>query len=211
MDISLGLTPAGLYYALICGLKGNEWAYKNKKWESDEKFRKSQDIQTIVFIVLKMVILPIIYLSIVLVLAFSFAFVITKEMSSSPFKASPTLEKIADVIIAYNSIYFESYKIEKNENKFYILPGDWAGYSFGDKKDTFDMAATAAALERMKKYPGKSYSKKTELPRTKIYNSKNNELLGEFTLEKSINNNADFKEIMKAAFTAYKFYKPTVK
>lgn len=207
----LGLTPAGLYYALICGLKGNEWAYKNKKWESDEKFRKSQDIQTIVFIVLKMVILPIIYLSIILVLAFSFAFVITKEMSSSPSKASPTLEKIADVIIAYNSIYFESYKIEKNENKFYILPGDWAGYSFGDKKDTFDMAATAAALERMKKYPGKSYSKKTELPRTKIYNSKNNELLGEFTLEKSINNNADFKEIMKAAFTAYKFYKPTVK
>ena len=81
-------------------------------------------------------------------------------MSSSPSKASPTLEKIADVIIAYNSIYFESYKIEKNENKFYILPGDWAGYSFGDKKDTFDMAATAAALERMKKYPGKSYSKK---------------------------------------------------
>ena len=71
----LGLTPAGLYYALICGLKGNEWAYKNKKWESDEKFRKSQDIQTIVFIVLKMVILPIIYLSIILVLAFSFAFV----------------------------------------------------------------------------------------------------------------------------------------
>ncbi len=207
----LGLTPAGLSYAIICGLKGNEWAYKNKKWESDEKFRHSQDIQTIIFVVLKIIILPIIYLSIVLALAFSFASIITKEIKTSPSKTSPTLEKIGDIVIGYNSLYFESRKIEKNENKFYILPDDWAGCSFGEKKDMFDMAATAAALERMKKYPGKSYSKRTELPRTKIYSSKNNELLGEFTLDKSINNNADFKEIMKAAFTAYKFYKPTVK
>lgn len=210
----LGLTPAGLYYAIICGLKGNEWAYKNKKWESNEKFRQSQDIQTIIFAILKVVIMPVIYFSIIFALIFSFISVIGKEIKSSPKKASQTLEKIGDLVIGYNSLYFESHKIEKNENKFYILPKDWASYSFKDKKDIFDTAATAAALERMKKHPGKPYSKRTELARTKIYSSKNGELLGEFSIDNIENlnsKNVDFKTLIKTAMTAYKFYKPTIK
>lgn len=210
----LGLTPAGLYYALICGLKGNEWAHKNKKWESDEKFKQSQDIQTIIFAVLKIVILPLIYMSVILMLVFAFIGVIGKEIKSSPEKVSHTLEKIGDLVIGYNSLYFESHKIEKNENKFYILPKDWAEYSFKDKKDIFDTAATAAAFERMKKHPGKSYSKRTELSRTKIYSSKNGELLGEFSIDnidKPNGKNVDFKILIKSIMTAYKFYKPTVK
>ncbi len=210
----LGLTPAGLYYAIICGLKGNEWAYKNKQWESDEKFKQSQDIQTIIFAILKVVIMPLIYFSIIFALIFSFISVIGKEIKSSPEKASQTLEKIGDLVIGYNSLYFESHKIEKNENKFYILPKDWASYSFKDKKDIFDTAATAAALERMKKHPGKPYSKRTELARTKIYNSKNGELLGEFSIDNIENlnsKNVDFKTLIKTVMTAYKFYKPTIK
>ncbi len=210
----LGLTPAGLYFAIICGLKGNEWAYKNKKWESDEKFKHSQDIQTIVFAILKLIILPIIYLSIILTLVFAFIFVISKETSISSSKTSPTLEKIVDLAIKYNSLYFETYKIEENENKFYILPKDWAGYSFKEKKDIFDMAAGASAFERRKKNPKKSYSKNTELARTKIYSSKNNELLGEFSInniEKLRSKNIDFKTVLNSMLTAYKFYKPTVK
>ena len=210
----LGLTPAGLYYAIICGLKGNEWAYKNKQWESDEKFKQSQDIQTIIFAILKVVIMPLIYFSIIFALIFSFISVIGKEIKSSPEKASQTLEKIGDLVIGYDSLYFESHKIEKNENKFYILPKDWASYSFKDKKDIFDTAATAAALERMKKHPGKPYSKRTELARTKIYNSKNGELLGEFSIDNIENlnsKNVDFKTLIKTVMTAYKFYKPTIK
>lgn len=32
----------GAIWAVVCGLKGNEWAWKNKKWESIEHFRKDQ-------------------------------------------------------------------------------------------------------------------------------------------------------------------------
>lgn len=32
----------GAIWAVVCGLKGNEWAWKNKKWGSIEHFRKDQ-------------------------------------------------------------------------------------------------------------------------------------------------------------------------
>ena len=76
------------------------------------------------------------------------------------------------------------------------------------------MAAGASAFERRKKNPKKSYSKNTELARTKIYSSKNNELLGEFSInniEKLRSKNIDFKTVLNSMLTAYKFYKPTVK
>ncbi len=66
----------------------------------------------------------------------------------------------------------------------------------------------------MKKHPGKPYSKRTELARTKIYNSKNGELLGEFSIDNIENlnsKNVDFKTLIKTVMTAYKFYKPTIK
>lgn len=208
----LGLTPAGFWFAIVCGLKGNEWAYRNKKWESDEKFRRSQDIQTIIFVILKLVVLPIIYFLLIFTLIAGFISLILKEEKLNPGQKPPVIEKLGNFVTAYSSLYFESFEITKNENKFYILPSDWAGYSFKDKKDIFDAAATTSAFERMKKEPKKSFSKKTELARTKIYSSKNGELLGEFSINPSaVSKNADFKTVMKAAFEAYKFYRPTVK
>jgi len=32
----------GAIWAIVCGIKGNEWAWRNKKWESIEHFRKDQ-------------------------------------------------------------------------------------------------------------------------------------------------------------------------
>lgn len=208
----LGLTPAGFWFALICGLKGSEWAYKNKKWESDEKFKRSQDIQTIIFVVLKVVILPIIYLTLIMALIFGLIAIVAKETKLHPNQTPPIIEKLGNFVEAYSSLYFESYEITEKENKFYILPSDWAGYSFKDKKDIFDAAATTSALQKAKKYPKKHFSKSTELQRTKIYSSKNGELLGEFSIDKSMNSkDIDFKTAVKAALTAYKFYRPTVK
>ena len=43
----LALIPVpflGLAIAILLGLKGNEWAWKFKKWESVERFRRSQRI-----------------------------------------------------------------------------------------------------------------------------------------------------------------------
>ena len=75
------------------------------------------------------------------------------------------------------------------------------------------MAATIASGKKMQKHDGKHYSKTTELPRTKIYSSKNQELLGEFYFDESLTNKKDpnFKDIVQAAFKAYRFYNPTLK
>jgi hypothetical protein len=43
----VGLAPVpgvGLAIGIILGLKGNEWAWQNKKWDSIEHFRKAQRI-----------------------------------------------------------------------------------------------------------------------------------------------------------------------
>ncbi len=214
----LGLTPAGLYYAVVCGLKGNEWAYKGKKWESDEKFKKSQDLQTIIFVILKVVILPMIYVLLVIafVLCLVFAFSGTNDgdtVSGKNPEATVKFMNAAEKFTTfYSTIYFEKYEISEDENKFYVLPSDWAGYSFGDKRDLLENAATTSAMQKLKKNPNGHYSKMTELPKTKIYSTKNNELLGEFIRDKSIDSkDVDFKTALKAAISAYKFYKPTEK
>ena len=133
------------------------------------------------------------------------------EIKNSPEQASATLEKLDSAMQKYSSIYFESREITKNENRFYVLPEDWRRYSFSEKKDILDMAASLAVSERKKNDKNGYYSKTQELPRTKIYNVKNNELLGEYFLDENLlySENTTTKNILKSAMTAYKFYKPT--
>ena len=39
----LAIIPCvGIVMSFILGIKGNEWAWKNKKWESVEQFQKTQ-------------------------------------------------------------------------------------------------------------------------------------------------------------------------
>ena len=134
------------------------------------------------------------------------------EAKNSPEHASATLEKLDSAMQKYSSIYFESREIIKDENKFYVLPEDWRRYSFSEKKDILDMAASLAVSERKKNDKNGYYSKTQELPRTKIYNIKNNELLGEYFLDENLlySENTTTKNILKSAMTAYKFYKPTM-
>ena len=35
----LWCTPWGLLFAIYCGIKGNEWAGKNRDWDNLEKFK----------------------------------------------------------------------------------------------------------------------------------------------------------------------------
>lgn len=200
----LGLTPWGFYYKLVCGLKGNEWAYKNKKWESDKKFISSQETQTIVFVILSVVIVPVIWTILIMTLVFGIVFTAIDESKTSPNQTPPVIEKLGSALNNYSSLFFEGHTITKTENKFYVLPNDWKTSTFSEKKDLLDMAATVAAGERKP-----SSTKSKELPRTKIYSSTNGELLGEFVIDESVNESDDIKTIIKAAINAYRFYKPT--
>ncbi len=206
----LGLTPWGFLYSLVCGFKGNKWASENGKLKTVEEFKQSQENQAVVFTVLALFVLPFVYFLIVTVFVLTFTFSAINETKTSPDGKSNTMQKLESALNSFGSLYFESYNITPDENKFYILPEDWKSYSFSDKKDILDMAATMAATARNKKSSGHYSTKAKELPRTKIYNSKNGELLGEFYMPENFPAKAGIKDVIKASMNAYKFYNPTV-
>ena len=208
--ILLGWTPWGFLYSLYIGMKGNEWAANNRDWQNLDEFKKSQETQTIVFVLYKVLLLPIIIYTVVFGTIFGIMATSIKEAASSP-ECNSKLEKLDTTFEKFSSIYFESYKITKDENKFYVLPEDWSRYSYSEKKDILDMAASLASSKRSKADKNGYYSKTKELPRTKIYNVKNNELLAEYFMDESLlySENATTKNILKSAMNAYKFYKAT--
>ena len=207
----LWLTPWGFWYSLVCGFKGNEWAAKNRDWQNLEEFQKSQETQTIVFVILSVLIIPIIYFLIVMAIVGAIVFTAVDEAKTSPNHESTTLAKLESAMNSFASAYFESYEITPDKNKFYVLNDDWKSYSFSEKKDILDFAASLSASERNKN-PNrkKSTSKTKELVRTKIYSSETGELLGEFKLDKSVytSETPDWKSIIKASMNAYQFYIP---
>ena len=204
----LGFTPWGPYYQLYCGLKGNEWAFKNKQWNDVEAFNKSQEKQSTIFAILFLVGLPIIYF--IIVFGVMYFCMNTIFNPSNPQKSEQAMLTIEDKLSKFGSLYFEAHLITDDENKYYVHSSDWKGYSFKDKKDI--LAASLAAMERRKehdkKYPKsyKSFSKQSELKRTKIYSSETKHLLGEFRLDDESLDNGNFKDFVKASLNAYKFY-----
>ena len=208
----LWLTPWGFWYALVCGFKGNEWAAKNRDWQNLEEFKKSQETQTIVFVILSVLIIPIIYFLIVMAIVGTIIFTAVDEAKTSPEHKSNTMEKLESAIDSLGSLYFENYEINQDVNKFYVLNDDWKSYSFSEKKDILDMAATMSATQREKlSDKNEHFSKSTELKRTKIYSSETGELLGEFRLDQEVysSEKTDWKSIIKASMNAYQFYTPT--
>lgn len=209
----LGLTPWGIYFQIYCGLKGNEWAFKNKKCTDVNKFNKSQETQTLVFLILSLIVFPLIYFIIAVGIVGALMFGTVNESAKNPEAAKSNVEKLDNLLNSFDSLYFESHKITDNENMYYVLDSDWK-CSFSDKKDMIDMAASLAASERRKafkaKYPDKfvSFSKTSELPRTKIYSAETGKLLGEFVMDKEVLEGGSFKDFMKASLNAYRFYSP---
>ena len=210
--ILLAFTPWGIYYQLICGLKGNKWAYKNKKWNDVTEFNKSQEKQATIFTILAIAIIPVLYFAAIIIVIAILGIYIVQDVKTD--NGVHIGQKIEHIMTTFSSAYFESHEITKDENKYYVNPSEWANSDFSDKKGMLDFAASLSAMEREKadKSGKHSYTKSSELPRTKIYSSKNKELLGEFIIdEKAIENSPNqFTAAFKAALNAYKFNKPTL-
>lgn len=212
----LGLTPISLHYSLYCGLRGNEWAYTNKKWTDVDAFNEAQKKQTTIFAILFCIIIPIIYFAIVFAIVAIIAFSVTAGSANNPQSLEDNMTKIEKTLDSFGSIYFEKREITENENKFYVAPKDWEKYSFGTKKDILDMAANLSANQRDKEFrknhpnEHKYFSKTSELPRTKIYNVDNNQLLGEFVFNEKLlsKEKPSAMELVKAGMNAYRFYNP---
>lgn len=214
-ELILWLTPLSFYFQLYCGLKGNEWAFKNKNCTDVKEFNKSQETQATVFAILSLVVIPILYVLLIIGIIAIIAFFAVSIDSQTPQSADqPAVKKesfIDNMMNGIISLYFERYEITDDENKFYISNDDWETADFKDKKDMLDLAASKSAELRREKFekehPDKYeyFSKTNELPRTKIYSSTSGALLGEFVMnEKAMN--GSFKDALKAALQAYRFY-----
>ena len=211
-ELLLWLTPFGFYFQMYCGLKGNEWAFKNKNCEDVDKFNKSQKTQGIIFTVLSLVVFPILYLSIIIALVAGLSVLMggnnPQEKAEKSAKIESSLNRFTDSIL---SLYFQKYDIGENENKFYVIDEEWSGADFKDKKDMLDLAATKSAEVKRQKFkeqnPDKQkfFSKTEELHKTKIYSSNTGKLLGEFVVDEKAMNGS-FTDAFKAALKAYRFY-----
>lgn len=208
----LGFTPWGAYFQLYCGLKGNEWAFKNKKCCDVEAFNKSQEKQSAIFAVLFFVVMPTLYFIVIFAVVSMFMFSTFDDMKNNPEKAEQTMATLEDTMSKFGSLYFDSHLITPDENKYYLSSSDWNSYSFKEKKDILDLAASLASTEREKEYNKlnpknfKSFSKAGELPRTKIYSTETKKLLGEFLVDESSLEKGSFKEFLKISMKAYRFY-----
>lgn len=212
----LSLTPFSFIFKLYCGAKGNEWAFKNKKYNDIEEFNKSQKNQTIFFIIFNFIIMPIIWIILVffivaIIFCITSAFIPDKSNASQPADTSFEL-KMLSIEKTLASIYFERYEITENENKFYVSPNEWRNLIYTEKIDYMNKASKIAAAERRIQYKKahsgeyKYFSNSDEITRTKIYSFTTGELLGEFISDN--NENMSVKDIFKSAINSFRFYNP---
>ena len=205
------LTPLAIIYQIICGFKGNEWALKNRKWESMQHFKESQETQTVVFVILNFLIMPIIIYILIFAIVFIFMTKIFAEDIKNPSKMESKLEQFDNTLNKMSSFCFESYELKPEINKFYVYPSAWNGATFNDRKKMLEFAASISASQKKKQqYDKSSYiSKEEELKRTIIYNSKNkDEILGKYVEyhKEYSNGKMSLKDAIEETFKSYKFY-----
>ncbi len=181
LTFTLGALPFGIY----CGLKGNKWAYGNfKDKENLELFHEKQKFQSAVWLAL----IPVISFALFMVIT---TFMMRYTVSYAD-KHPAVVAKVAQFYIDTQSKaameIFDKTDFENGEYKFFINPKIWDNYSFEQKIAIFDMAGgyvvssntDSKDIETLMKILAKNnYSDKI-----KIYSTYNNELLGEYKLDR---------------------------
>ena len=179
--LPLSLTTGWLPFMVLCGLKGNEWAYANKTYETPEDFHKSQSNQAAIWAIL----FPIILIVGFITLSIASGAVMYKYMKSNP-KAIENLNRIVneyqDVAVKTN---FTKIEISDNEYKFYMEPQIWVKLPETSKESMFKVATNyLSAQKNIDLISGKNNLKELEIMNNiKIYSSFNNEILGEYSVD----------------------------
>ncbi|MBR1424979.1 hypothetical protein IJ579_05400 [bacterium] len=173
--IPLFFTTAALPFSIICGLKGNEWAYKNAQADDLEKFHANQKKQTIIWSILS----PII----AIVMAFAslglIANLAEKYVENHPDFAKQLEQSIENYQEDVISSVFNEIVKEGDEYQFYLDPKVWNKMSDKNKEKTFKMGALYVIMQN----PNATDLEKQQL-KMKIYSSFNKEVLAEYSEEK---------------------------
>lgn len=203
-EIPLLLTPVGQFsFPLICGLKGNEWAYKNKQYTDIETFHKSQRKQARIFsiiIIVGSLLVTILFTAISIGVLSSY---LSKKENKVKFE-----HKLNNFIENSAHKYFTKIEVTKNENKVYMSPSVWKKLGLKEKMDIYKLAYAYTMSERKK--TEHIINPEMEMGRTTIYSEYNGEVLAKFKPEPK-NKNDGFISEMKKSITDYHFnYNPQI-
>lgn len=206
-EIPLLFTPVGWgIFPLICGLKGNEWAYKNKQYQDVEAFHKSQKKQAIIFSTV------IIIGSFLAMTLFTVATVgvLTSYLSKNDNRVKFE-QKLNNFIEKTAHQYFTKIEITKDENKVYMNPVVWKNLEVKEKMDIYRLACSYTMSKRTKLI-GKKINPEKEMKwtTTTIYSDYNNEVLAKFQPEPRDKNDGFMKEIEKTINDYHFNYNPQV-
>ncbi len=190
--LPLLFTTAWLPFMVICGIKGNEWAYKNNK-KSLEEFHQNQFIQSGIFLVIT----PIIaFFTMILLMAATGRILYTHPTTSQKVntKIEAWAEQYADAAV---NLYFTKIELYETENKFYMEPQIWLSLS-EQKRATMFQDVVNYALVKENKQTASKETEETMLPKfkqtaqkTKILSAFNNEILAEYKAEENEDNTED--------------------
>lgn len=170
-----------ILFMLVCGLKGNEWAYNKQKskFEEVEKFHKSQSNQAAVFIVLA----PIITIICTLALAVTSFSVLHKYIQNHPKVKTKITTQLNNYQLKATEANFDKIEITDNEYRFYLKPQGWNKLSDYAKTTFFEHALNYALIKNDMYINGKGEIEKylQLAQKIKIISTFNGETLIEFT------------------------------
>lgn len=213
--IPLCFTTAGFPFMLICGLKGNKWAYKNNSYDNLEQFHQKQSRQTLIWSLLT----PILAFIMFVVTVFTLGIFLTNYSKTHPNYMNEIKDFVQTQQLQTAKVTFSKIELTEDEYKFYINPKKWVKTTTNHKKTILNLADIYVFSKNSDKDFVEYFGIHPEiLGKTKIYSDFNNELLGEYATEskwidyiKSKDIKYDILEAKKQILNGYRFnYHPSL-
>ncbi len=181
--LPLLLTTGWFPFMIICGIRGNEWAYENnKKYPEIEEFHKSQSNQSALWAVVTPLIVVVGFIG----LSIASGVVVYNLTKDNPKLIDMLNQKVVEYQEVAVQTNFEKIELTDSEYKFYIDPQIWVKLPDNSKKSMFQLGLTHIAKEKnmdLENPTARDEFKGIEIyNKIKIYSSFNNELLGEYTI-----------------------------
>ena len=199
------LFTAGWFpFMLLCGFRGNEWAYEKNsdKYENVEKFHKTQFKQSaILFFVMPIV---------VVATSIGISAIMSRSIALCS-KSHPDFNKKIETKFnnyQINSIEaaFDKIELNKDEYKFYLDPEDWQSVGTTIKISIFKNAMGYVLIKNNKSSINvEDYVESIDLlNKIKLYSTFNNEELGAFSLKPEEVKTAYQRSVKEKSYTEFK-------
>lgn len=200
--IPLFFTTGAFPFMILCGLKGNEWAYKNKKCDDIENFHNSQQNQAVLWLIL----IPVLSIVFSIVGLGVSGVALYKYSKTHPEVMNKVNKMLGDYQVSAVESSFDKIEVKDGVYGFYIDPEDWEDLPETLMRTAFRNASTYALIKEGKFFVANAnwndYIK--VMNNVKIFSSFNNEVLAEFYLNPEGKDNKLLREEIKKG---YKFNK----